>query len=189
MKTIEFYAGTRIDEAAEALVHLAPAAAMFNGIRVRARYATTKPQDIVAQFERDQTAAAIRWETSAAGKRSRADQERRWREAQALVDVCIEALTELDMADPRSVLTWVDRMSAPADHVGVTYDHDAVIKQFVAAGWAPGVNCRPAFNGEDARNVAGWIVGQWLAHKWPGVSSFIEDWRAKFGECGNAVSA
>lgn len=187
MKTIEFYPGTNIDEAAEALVRQAPAAAMFNGIRLRARYATTSPRDIVAQFQRNLDEQHIRWTNSAAGKRSRAEQERRRQEAQALVDACIEDLTGLDMGDPWSVLAWVDRMSGPADHVDVTYDHEGVVRRFVAAGWKPGANCKPHFDGEDARNFAGWIVGQWLASRWPSVSSFIEDWRAKFGPCDSEV--
>lgn len=188
MKTIEFYPGTNIDEAAEALVRQAPAAAMFNGIRLRARYATTSPRDIVAQFQRNLDEQHIRWTNRVAGKLSRAAQERRRQEAQALVDACIEDLTGLDMGDPWSVLQWVDRMVSPADHVGVMYDHGEVVRRFVAAGWEPGANCKPDFDGEDARNYAGWIVGQWLASKWPGVSTFVASWQERFGAKSEAAA-
>lgn len=44
--------GDRIEDTAEKLVRACPARAIFNGVAVRARYATTNPRDIVTQYYR-----------------------------------------------------------------------------------------------------------------------------------------
>lgn len=70
MQTIDIIAGTRIEDAAALLVARAPACAEFNGLRIRARYATTRPVDIVAKFFRDSETRSIVWAASPEGKRS-----------------------------------------------------------------------------------------------------------------------
>ena len=45
-----------------------------------------------------------------------------------------------------------------------------------AARWAAGED----FREDDARNFAGWIVGQWLASGYPLVSTFADQWRERF---------
>ena len=52
MKTIGLLPGQRIETVARVLCCAAPARADFNGIPLRARYATTKPRDIVASYWR-----------------------------------------------------------------------------------------------------------------------------------------
>jgi hypothetical protein len=86
----------------------------------------------------------------------------------------------LDFDDADAVLRWVEAAAQPADRIGVTYDHNAVRAWFVGHGWGVGVNCGDYFDAEDERNFAGWIVGQWLASRYPMVDRFAADWRAKF---------
>lgn len=60
MRTVEILPGTSIRFAAAQMVVAAPARAMFCGIPIRARYATTQPEDIVKQYERDDAIRRIR---------------------------------------------------------------------------------------------------------------------------------
>ena len=181
MRSIIFTAGTSIDNAARALVSNAPARGEFNGIAIRARYATTNPRDIVARYHIMTELRGIVWQASPEGRRIRAEQERRTAEAQSTMDRLVDLLPDLPMTEPASVLAWVREAAGPADRIGVRWDRDAVKAHFAANGWLPGVNCGEAFNGDDARNFAGWIVGQWLKYGFPGVDRFVDDWRAKFG--------
>lgn len=180
MRTIDLLPGTTIEDAALMLVAAAPARADFNGIRIRAKYATTNPRDIAAQYHWTLTLRAITFAHSPAGKRLAAEQEARKLAAQTAVDACLSDLTSLDFESPTAVLAWVERVANAADHIGVVYDRGAVAERFAAAGWSPGVNCGPAFDGDDARNYAGWIVGQWLSSGYPNVGMFAEKWRARF---------
>lgn len=70
MKTIELLAGTHIVTAAAHLVAHAPARADFNGITIRARYATTKPSDIVSRFRYLCDLRAVAYSESPRGKRA-----------------------------------------------------------------------------------------------------------------------
>lgn len=59
MKTVEqMLPGTRVLEVAKYLVSVAPARMEMNGVWVRAKYATTRPEDVVAQYWRNM---AKRW--------------------------------------------------------------------------------------------------------------------------------
>jgi hypothetical protein len=182
MKRLEFLAGTRINEAAHELVLHAPACADFNGITIRARYATTNPSDIVAKFTRDTDNRHVAWTQSRAGRAAAADMEARRRAMQNVMDGLLAALPMVDMTSPIAVLTWVKAALRPADMATVTYDHEMVVERFRAHGWEPGANCDDDFRPEDARNVAGWIVGQWLVCRHPMLERFIEDWANKFVE-------
>lgn len=51
MRTVEIIPGTSLRVAAARIVAAAPACAVFCGIPIRARYATTRPEDIVKQYE------------------------------------------------------------------------------------------------------------------------------------------
>jgi hypothetical protein len=52
VKTLNLIPGQRIENVAVRLCALAPARAAFNGIWIRAKYATTKARDIVAYYRR-----------------------------------------------------------------------------------------------------------------------------------------
>lgn len=180
MQTIELSPGTTIENAARQLVGGAPARADFNGIRIRARYATTNPRDIVAQYHRDSEFRGIVWRNSPEGRRVAAETEARTSALQVRADRLIALLPSLDMSDPAAVLAWVADMADPGRDLGVDYDHKAVVWHFAAHGWGVGVNCGQDFRADDARNFAGWIVGQWLHRRYPGVARFVDDWRKKF---------
>lgn len=183
MKRLEFDAGTHVKEAANALVANAPARADFNGVTMRARYATTRPDDVVNQWRRTFEQKAEEWRRSPDGERFARESAKRMHDAQLVVDDCVETLDRVGPAmfrSPSAILSWLDRMAPAADHVGVIYDHGAIAALFASEGWAPGANCGVHFDGSDSRNFAGWIVGQWLASRWPRVTYFIEQWRETF---------
>lgn len=71
MKTIELVRGRRIENIAIFLCACAPARADFNGIWIRARYATTKPRDIVAYYRRKSDERSWRGQAKAAREGSR----------------------------------------------------------------------------------------------------------------------
>ena len=180
MQTIELTAGTTIHHAARMLRAAAPARAVFNDIPIRARYATTRPEDIVKQYHWNDEIRRIVYQHSARGIASKKRAAEVLASAQATVNACVERLPALDMADARAVLAWVEEMAPAADHYQISYDHSATVATFDAAGWCPGMNCGEAFDGESADNFAHWVVGQWLETRHPMVVSFIADWRAKF---------
>jgi hypothetical protein len=181
MKTIELTCGTHIDAAAVRLVQNAPARSEFNGIPIRARYATTCPRDIVREWERRMETLSVIYRNSPAGKRADADRLTDILDAQLKIDICLAALPDLDITDPGAVLSWIVDMAEPSDRVGVTFDKPGLVELFARHGWGANVNCGEDFDGDDARNVAGWIVGQWLHCGYPIVTRFAEQWRAKFG--------
>lgn len=184
MKTIYIPPWTTIERAAKTLVAKAPACADFNGIRIRARYATTRPEDVERHYQiRDDMRSYVRRNSPAgiaAALRDAADIAAK----QDAIDSLVRGLSLLDFNNPVAVLAWVEAAAA-SRRIGVDYDHGFVERSFEAAGWPKSVNCGDAFNAEDARNVAGWIVGQWLECGLQ-VDLFIADWRAKFSVRGGA---
>jgi len=180
MQTIELTAGTTIHHAARMLRANAPARAIFNDIPIRARYATTRPEDIVKQYHWDDEIRRIQWQHSPKGIAAAKRTAEALASAQAAVNDCVQRLPALDMADARAALAWVEEMAPAADHYQISYDHSAIVATFDAAGWRAGMNCGDAFDVESADNFAHWIVGQWLASRMPLVVKFIGDWREKF---------
>lgn len=180
MQTINLTPGTTIDRAAKMLVANAPARADFNGIPIRARYATTRAADIVRHYEIRSDLRAYAYHHSPAGIAAALRDAADIAAKQDAIDSLVRGLPLLDFDNPAAVLAWVEAAADPADRVGVHYDHGRVADRFDAAGWPEGANCGDAFDGEDERNFAGWIVGQWLACRYPGVVRFVAQWRAKF---------
>jgi hypothetical protein len=180
MRTIDFLAGTPIEQASRLLVENAPARGVFNEIPLRARYATTRPEDIVRHYHWRLELRSITYAHSPRGRKMAAEQEADRASKQATVDACLSALPALDFADADAVVSWVERIADAADRIGVLYDRAAVVETFTAAGWPPGVNCGEDFDESDQRNYAGWIVGQWLASGYPNVGMFAEKWRERF---------
>ena len=181
MKTIELIAGTDIATAARMLVANAPARATFNDIPIRAKYATTKPHDVVARYHRLCDEHAVIWANSPKGRAWAASAAAEVKEAQAAVDRGVAALGSLEFTNVDAVLAWVESMLDPCDHVDVKFNRAEVVAVFTTHGWEPIANCGDAINPDDARNVAGWIVGQWLKSGYPNLGGYIADWRAKFG--------
>lgn len=191
MREIVFDAGTNVDRAARMLVAHAPACGDFNGVRMRAKYATTRAHDVVKQWQRTFDEHARLWRRSPDGQRYAREAEARVAEAQRTVDDCVATLERVGpgvFRAPRALLSWLDRMAPAADHVGAKYDHDGLVLLFATNGWAANANCDDKFDENDARNFAGWIVGQWLASRWPGVAIFIEQWRERFEHSGRVAA-
>ncbi len=177
-RTIDLTPGMRIEEAAHLLVANAPAKAVFNDIPIRAKYATTRPSDIVRQFHLTWELNRIRWLHSPAAKVAAARRAAEVARLQEVIDLHVANLP--DFTSPASVLTWVEVMAPAVDDFDVRYDHESVVTAFAEAGWAENANMGEEYDAEDARNTAGWIVGQWLPSKYPRVGGFIERWRKKF---------
>lgn len=186
MRNIEIPPGTSIENAAELLRMNAPARGTFNGIEIVAKYSTTRPADIVAQYLRLSDERRDAYDRSPAAKAREEERVKNVAKQQAIVDACIAGLyaLKLDAADTcdaiDTVLAWTERMADAANYVDVKYDHDTLVWYFAAHGWSAGANCGSDFDGEDPRNVAGWIVGQWLKCRYPAVDVFVADWREKF---------
>lgn len=179
MQTIDLLAGTDIDRAAAMLVASAPARADFNGITIRARYATTKPSDIAAGFRRVCAARSYVYQCSPEGRRAAADGARDIADKQCGVEELMLNLP--DFSHVGDVLSWVSAFVALSDRIGVIYDRAAVETMFAAHGWGRGVNCGDGFEPTVARNYAGWIVGQWLDYPNSGlVKRFVAEWVARF---------
>lgn len=185
MKTIQMMPGESIDYAARTLVAVAPACAMFNDIKIRARYATTRPADIVSRFGRLLAERAYAYRMSPMGKADDVRSQADIAEKQTIINRMLDEFP--DFTDCAAVLTWIDAFAWAADRVGVTFEFGAMLPTFALEGWPAGVNCGDAFDSEDPRNVAGWIVGQALdcyqkSGSAPGVlHKFVADWRARFG--------
>ena len=175
MNVIDFRCGTDIDNAACALVAAAPARGVFNGIPIRARYATTAPADIVREYHWRSELRRIVYRNSPRGKAAAAADAKDISSKQAIVAGCLA--TPPDFADDAAVLTWVETV-ALANRIGV--DVSAVKAALLANGWESGVNVGEDFRIDDPRNFAGYIVGQWLHCEYDVVLRFIADWRAKF---------
>ncbi len=188
MQTIELTVGTTIHRAARMLVAAAPARAVFNDIPIRARYATTRPEDIVNQYHWDDDIRCIRYQNSAEGRALQKRVENERTAAQSVINGCVARLPTLDMTDAHAVLAWIEEMADPVDHAGVTYDYAAIVATFESAGWRREMNCGEDLNFEEADNVAHYIVGQWLATMHPMVLKFIADWREKFPQIEQAAS-
>lgn len=185
MKRLESHValGMHLKTAALLLIENAPACMMFNGILIRAKYKTTRSRDIVAQWERTLATQAIVYYHSPKAIKQRADRVLDLACNQAKVDAALERLwptTSLNFNVASDVLAWVESIVDPSDDVDIVIDMSAIQATFAAYGWETNANTGPYFNQEDARNVAGWIVGQWLKCRHPMAAEFAKDWRAKF---------
>jgi hypothetical protein len=102
-------------------------------------------------------------------------------ERQAQVNAALANLP--DFTDAAAVIAWLDVNTNALCQRGVLFDRPALLAAFAAGGWLPSVNVGPDFIAADARNHAGWIVGQWLESlttRPANMRLFIADWRAKF---------
>lgn len=184
MKTIEFMPGETIESAASKLVAAAPAQGTFNGIKLTVNENYIGSDHVVFDYRLKYAGRAATYAASPEGKRAAAEAVERLAQAQATVDVHVFSLAHLDFADTDAVIAWVAGVADAADHVDIKLNRAALREMFVFSGWGIGVNCGRDFDGEDERNFAGWIVGQWLDCWHPMVNGFIEQWRTKFRPAG-----
>jgi hypothetical protein len=182
MEEIKLAPGTSINIAAHLLRFHAPAFGIFNDIRLEAADGSADPQTIVDGYNVELEARANAYAKSPEGQCAAAERSAEVAEKQAIVDRHIERLPWLDCLNPRLVLYWLGGLAEAADDADVKYDRKFVVETFETRGWKPGVNCEADFNENDARNYAGYIVGQWLECGNPMVLGFIERWCAKFDD-------
>ena len=173
MKIIEPTCGYSIENAVAQLVAAAPARMTFNDMVLRARYRTTKAADIVARYMG--TIGSSYPKDTPESRREKRRNDAEIAERQATIDACMRDLDALDFDDSAAVVRWIERIAEPADRVGVRLDMPAIVARFGAQGWGANVNTGEAFDKGDARNFAGWIVGQWLANGYPNVDMFAAE--------------
>ncbi len=176
MKTLTIRNGTHIDSVADLLVKNAPASTVFNGIRVRAKYRTTCPWDIVKQYRRAVEKRDTIWCNSPAGRARAAG----YAAAQENVIEFEHDLETLDFNDPAAVLAWVEPAALAFDSVGITWNRFYVLERFAQGGWLPEAYEGSNLDRNSARQYAGWIVGQWLAHEHPRLGHWCDEWRSRF---------
>ncbi len=172
-----------LETVAAQLVEQAPACMSFNGIDIRAKYKTTRVMDIVREWERRYETQSIIHYHSPAAIKDRADRVTELAGSQAKVDAALARLwpsTSLNFNVIEDVLAWVESIVESAEDVDIVLDWSAMRATFAAFGWEPGANCEAYFDANDARNVAGYIVGQWLECGHPMATMFIADWRTRF---------
>lgn len=188
MRTIEFMPGTRVDEAAAELVHVAEkygeAQGSFNQIMLTAKR-DTAPEDIVEYFHRESAARAEAWRNSPEGKAYEARRVADVATNQAVHDRLVAQLPELDFGNPVSVLNWLCAIQGATDHAGVSVNKAAILEAFTAHGFTPGANCGADFRADDSDNVFRWLVGQALdGLQHVAIHGVIHDfaagWKAKF---------
>lgn len=184
MQTIEFMPGETIESAARKLVAAAPAQGTFNGIKLTVNENYIGSDHVVFDYRLKYAGRAATYAASPEGKRAAAEAVERPLQAQATVDAHVLSLAHLNFADTDAVLSWVEGVAIAADHIDIGLDRAALRNVFGTGGWEIGVNCGRDFDGEDERNFAGWIVGQWLDCWCPMVTGFIEQWRTKFRPAG-----
>ncbi len=192
MTPLEFLPGDHISQAAEKMVDLVrrtgrDVAALFNGISLVATKSTT-PSDIVAFYNSESERRAREFRESPEGKAEARRNELDVIRLQAMCDRLVADLPEtLDSGNLSLIINWLTTMQESSDRIGVKTPGAEIIRQFHEHGFEPGVNCGPAFNGEDRENFARWLIGQALdcLQNGPGihpiVHKFAKTWRNKFG--------
>ncbi len=180
MKTIETVCGKGLSETIQRLIENAPAQTTFNGLRVRAKYATTKPMDVSTQYWRDWEMRSFIHKHQPATIKQRAIDAAKWNKAKQIAEA-LRSSAPCDLSDLPAVLGWLKSYVLTADECGqsvVIEDRD----RWEAAGYVPDMNLHDAFNGEDPINFAGYIVGQVMTYPHPNlILGFIEQWSTKFG--------
>lgn len=184
MRTIDILPGTDIEHAAQILCAHAPARFNFNGIEVKARYATTRPADLVIAWRRKMDARAVQWSPERTARERRDAEE--VKAAQAATDALLAALPSLDWSDHAAPIGWLCAFSVSADRVGVRFDAASVMSIFTANGYAVNVYCGEAFDPASRDIYARWLVGQGLSGIADGyaphgmVREWADGWRAAF---------
>lgn len=179
MKTIEVTCGQTIEAAARKLCAAAPAKADFNGVTVRARYATTRPEDVAKEYWRRSQARSVMWSPE------RTAREARWAAEQKATRERIAAecaaLPSIDWTTHDAPLAWVERVADEtipnaADVASVFREH----------GYMANACTEGAYNGEDPDNAGRYIIGQAIANldRWGGIhpmcGEFVRRWRERF---------
>ncbi len=187
---IEFAAGTHIADAARDLVdaarRLGHVGGIFNGIELTADASTT-PEAVVAEFERESAAKAETYRNSPEGQAAQKASDERRADMQAKHDRLMNRLPDLDWSNDAAVLEWLCEMQAPSDHVGVTVLSDTIATEFEQRGFHAGVNTGADYKPNDRDNAFRYLVGQALDGLKSGpaihpiLHRFSAEWRERFG--------
>lgn len=187
---VDFLAGTPIDKAAEMLVAAAVthgfASGKFNDIELTAD-ASTKPEAILAYWEKETAARSEAYRNSPEGIQAEREREQRRADAQQKHDALMRKLPTLDMSNDSAVLDWLCQMQEPSDHVGVIVRRQTIVQAFEKAGYEAGANCGKDYRKGDRANMFRYLVGQALdgLKRGPAIHSilhkFAAEWRAAFG--------
>lgn len=180
MKTIQLRLGQSIESGARELCAQAPARADFNGIMLRARYATTRPEDVAMEYGRRSRAQSAMWspERTARAARWAAEQEA----TRKRIAAECSALPTIDWTDHAEPLAWIERVVE--ENIP---NASGIASIFGERGYVADACTDDAFDGENRDNVARFIVGQAMANLarvgaiHPMCGEFVRRWRSKFG--------
>lgn len=164
----------------------------FNGVTVVADKTSTT-ESIVADYNTQSEADAERYRTSPEGIKAAEKARQEVERLQALYDESLAELPSLNFDDQAGLLAWFEKIQPATDHIGVEgriERGERIIEAFVEHGYLPDANIGAAYNGDDADNVARFLIGQCLSCLGkdgfaPGsvhqvIHSFADQWRKKF---------
>lgn len=190
MLTLDTKIGMSIDSAIHEMIEMAndrgePVQTEFNGVGLIAEPGV-HPDTLMHFWQSEMDRAAIAYRESPAGRQATADAGRRLRSDQRKLDTLMGELPSLDFTDLAAAIGWMDRLTEPADHIGVILDRPLILDTFTKHGYERNVNIGHAFDGENRENFARYLIGQGLA----GIASvgaphpvfrrMASEWRAKF---------
>lgn len=186
---VRFGPGEHISVCAERLCEAArrtgSARGTFNDIELVADKNST-PEGIMAHFDKEREAAAVRWRESDAGKAYEAERLANTERDQKRVDALFADLPMLNFGNVYSLLSWCAQYQEPSDRVGVNTHAKEVCAIFADHGYLPNVNLGVDYRADDADNSARYLIGQAL-HGLEVVGAvhgiyqkFYGEWLAKF---------
>ncbi|MBI2454037.1 MAG: hypothetical protein HYV54_00450, partial [Parcubacteria group bacterium] len=139
--------------------------AEFNGIKLK----TNRSKDskvaiaaIMADYSSKRLHRVKVYRNSPEGKRAAADAKKRKKRVRYQMDEAMGELDSLDFSDLNAVISWLEKVRDPSDHVDVIVSGKQIVEIFRGHGYEPNVNCGKDFNGEDRENFARWLIGQAL---------------------------
>lgn len=196
MKKLHIGCGTSIQSAAAQMVEACKdnkqVSIEFNGVTVVADKTSTT-ESIVADYRTQCEADAERYRNSPEGKKAAEKAQQEVERLQALYDESLAELPSLNFDDQAGLLAWFEKIQPATDHIGVEgriERGERIIEAFVEHGYLPDANIGAAYNGDDADNVARFLIGQCLSCLGkdgfaPGsvhqvIHSFADEWRKKF---------
>lgn len=166
MRTYEPMIGEDIRQSCEATISLAqansePVTFTHNGVTVTANPDSTA-EGLYQQWRAEMDRQAEEYRRSPEGIRQAEEAKARLVSDQGIVDSLIDRLPDvLHSRNLDNLMSWCKNFTNPADHTGVTFEHQYVFNLLMGAGYIENAHVGKAPEFFDNRQVMGeWIVGQ-----------------------------
>lgn len=184
-------AGTCISEACDDIARLAveygkPVHCTFNGVPIKAGPGDS-PHTLQQMWEAIMAKQANSWRTSPEGAAAARAEKAAQEKAQKQVDRLMKLLPTVG-SNLNALLGWLKEFALAADHIGVTYDREAFVRELVGAGFVADAHVgQPPDNFVTKKMMGEYIVGLAIAQAQKGlpphsslVERFVDDYL--FGE-------